>query len=175
MADPSGDAAGPRPVLVWALAAFHTALLVTLVVAGLYLAGAAGDVLSGLGTAVGVASYLGLWAVTWWTNRRVVAGVGPGLVTGRPDPLAVTRQAATWGGVAGLLFFVGLFVLGAGVVVVTSGLEAIRLLALAGLVGSVLSVAVGSAVGAGFAALDLLLVRAARLLTATDPGPPPAR
>ena len=94
--------ATPPPLLVWTLAAFHTATLVALAVAALHLAGRLGALLAGLDTAVGAAAYLYLWAVTWWTNRRWLAASGPALATGAADPRAVAVGAARWGAVAGL-------------------------------------------------------------------------
>lgn len=152
----------PGTLLVWCLATFHAALLVSLLVGGLYLADVAGDVLAGLETAVGVASYLYLWAVTWWTNRRWLERVGPAVASGRPALRPAVGEAVKWGGFTGLLFFAGLLVVGGGVVIFTTP-GAVLLVALAGLVGVVASFAVGAAVGALFAAVDVLLARAATM------------
>lgn len=152
-------AADPVSLLAWCLATFHTALLVSLFVIGFYLVGAAGDVLRGLETAVGIVVYLYLWGVTWWTHRRWLDAHGVALITGRPDPRAVTVDALKWGGVTGLLFFVGVLVPSAVVLVASNGFETIPLVVLATVVGTLLSFVVGAVVGMVFALLDLLLVR----------------
>lgn len=163
MGEARGDEEIPSRLLVWCLATMHTALLVSLLVGGLYVVGAAGDVLAALGTAAGIASYLYLWMVTGWTNRRWVDSVGPATVARRPDGRRAVGEAVKWGGLTGLLFFAGLLLVGATLIVATAGPGALLFVVLGGIVGAVASFAVGAAVGAVFAAMDVLLVRAAAM------------
>lgn len=145
-----------RGLLAWGLAGFHASFLVATLVTGLYLAGAAGDLLAGLDTRVGLALYGYLWAATWWTNRRWLAAVD--LVDDRTG--AVLRAATRWGAVTGLLLFVGPLAVASAFVVSGGGLGAIPFVLLGGVVGAILAAAVGALVGGLFAALDLLLLRA---------------
>lgn len=161
------------PLLSWALAAFHAALLVALAVAVLFALGLAGNQLAALETSVGVAAYCYLWAVTWWTNRRVVESVGSGLVTGSADSSAVLVEAMKWGGVVGLLVFLPALVIGIVLFVGAGGIEAVPFLLVAAVVGGVLAGGVGVVVGALYALLDLVLVRLAHAwLPAGDPSVP---
>ena len=165
-----GDAQGSEftPLLAWTFAAFHTALLVALVVALLFFAGLAGNQLAALDTSVGVVAYLYLWAVTWWTNRRMVEAVGAGLLTGSADSSAVLVEAMKWGGVAGLLVFLPVLVVGIVLIVAQGGLEAVPFLVIAASVGSVVAGGVGVVVGGVLALLDLGLVRLANVWLPRD-------
>lgn len=151
--DPRVDA---DPLLAWALASFHVVALVVGGVLLLHLVGALGSLLQGVGTALGLGLYLALWTATWRTNARWLreadlTGVRTTVVPG-----------AKWGAVTGVAFFAVVLV----VVAVAVGqpvLAAVLLLA-----GTLVSPVVGAAVGAGFAALDYLLVRAARRLARAE-------
>lgn len=162
------DQSRPSPLLAWALAAFHVALLVAVVVTALFFAGLAGNQLAALDTWVGVVAYLYLWGVTWWTNRQMIDAVGQGLVTGSASTSDVFVEAMKWGGVVGLLVFLPALVVGIVLFVGGGGLEAVPFLLLAAAVGTVVSAGVGVLVGAAFALLDLLLVRLARGWFPTD-------
>lgn len=153
----------PSALLAWSLAGFHVALLVALLVAGLYLGGAAGDLLAGLDTVVGLALYGYLWAVTWWTNRRWIATTGL-VTTGRPTPGAVLGSAIQWGGATGLLFLVVPLAVVVGFLVVTGGLGALPFALLVVVIGGLLAAAIGAVVGGLLAGLDLVLLRASRLV-----------
>lgn len=159
-----------QSLLAWSLASFHTALLVTLLLAGLYATGAAGELLAGLDTVVGLGLYAYLWAVTWWTNRRWLEAVGLAPAELPSEPRMVVGVALRWGAVAGLLFLVGPLVVLAGLFVVDGGLGILPFVVLAGLVGTLLAAAVGAFVGGMLATLDLALVRGSTaLVPATNP------
>ncbi|UPW00158.1 hypothetical protein M0R88_16795 [Halorussus gelatinilyticus] len=156
------------PLVVWALASFHTAALTAVLVGAIYLSGALGDLLSGLDTLLGLGLYLGLWATTWWTTRRAFAAIG---AAGRDGPVSrsvVLGTAGKWAGVDGVLFLwvlVGVFAAS------TVSVESVDLrgvfyfLAIAG-VASLLAFVVGAIVGLLFAALDLAAFRVAGSLVA---------
>ena len=157
----SGDRAAVPSLLVWALAAFHAALLVAIVVGALIFAGVAGNQLAALDTSVGVVAYGYLWAIAWWTNRRMLESAGPGLVDGSSAPTDVVVEAMRTGGLTGLLVFFPALVVGVVFLLAATGLEAVPFLLVAGAVGTTVAAGVGVVVGAAFALLDLLLVRAA--------------
>lgn len=149
------------PLLGWCLAGYHVALLVSLLLTGLFLAGAVGDLLAGLDTTVGLALYGYLWAVTWWTNRRWLASAG--LVGGRrPDPRVVFAGAMKWGGATGVLFLAAPLVVAAAFLVAEGGPEVTPFVVLVALVGTLLAAATGAVVGGLFAAFDVLLLRTSR-------------
>jgi hypothetical protein len=155
MAESTGRDAGE---LAWALAAFHVATLVAIGLFALAATGALGSLLQGVHTATGLGLYLGLWVITWRTNRRwldatALRGVRTTVVSG-----------ARWGAVTG---FGGLLLVLA-VVGLAVG-EALLVAALA-LVGTPLSLLVGGVVGAGFALVDLLIVAAGRRAAGIDAG-----
>ena len=57
------------PLRAWGLATFHTVSFVAVVVVGLHGRGSLAAALGRLDTALGVASFLGLWALTWTATR----------------------------------------------------------------------------------------------------------
>lgn len=156
------------PLVVWALASFHTATLTALLVGALYLSGALGDLLGGLDTLIGLGLYLGLWATTWWTTRRAFAAIGK---AGRDGPVSrsvLLGSGGKWAGVDGVLFLwllVGAFV-ASSVSVGSATVEgALYFLAFVG-IATLLAFAVGAVVGLLFAALDLAAFRVAGAVVA---------
>lgn len=156
---------GPPALVTWCLGTFHVAVLTVVAVLALQHGGAVGDVLSGLDTAIGLGLYAFLWIITWWTTRRGLRAVwrdgrGPtwkhGLV-----------RALAWGGVTGVVFFVGLFA-ALLVVLVAQGEDVLATLGF-GLVGAVVAALVGAVVGGVLGLLDVALLRAARMLDGTAP------
>ncbi|WP_135825685.1 hypothetical protein [Halorussus ruber] len=153
---------GDDPLVVWALASFHTAALVALLVAALYLAGPLGDLLSALDTAVGLTLYLGLWAATWWTNRRAfraIADAGTDSASVRAS--VVVGTAGKWAGVDGVLFL-WMLLFAAVFPPSTVTIAGVAYYLAFGGVGSLLAFVVGAIVGCLFALLDLALFRVAR-------------
>ncbi|MFC4449890.1 hypothetical protein [Halorussus aquaticus] len=157
------------PLVVWALATFHVAALVAVLVVALYRAGSLGDLLGGLDTVVGLALYLALWASTWWTTRRVLGAVADAGTDA--SALTVVGAGGRWGGVNGVCFlWLLLFVVAVpGADVTLAGV--LYFLAFGG-IGSILALGIGGIVGMLFAATDLALFRAARGLTSAPPFPP---
>ncbi|SEO54763.1 hypothetical protein SAMN04487948_103172 [Halogranum amylolyticum] len=159
----------PDPLLVWCLAAYHTALFTLVPVVGLHWTGALGDLLGGLSTTVGLALYLLLWATTWWTNRRLLATT--------PFEPSAWREILTggvkWGGVTGSCFLLELVVVavvqvaidgGLGVPDVASVLPLLLFLAL----GAATAFVVGGLVGVVQAVLDLLALGVADAMTTAE-------
>lgn len=170
MATESTPAIPDDSLVVWALASFHTGLLVAVLVTALHLDGPIGDLLAGLSTTVGLVLYLGLWATTWWTNRRWLRALA--------DPEIDSSTVLTgmkWGGVNGVCFFWVLVVVNVAQFINLENLAALEvgvaaLFVFAGLVGSILALGIGGIVGSLFAILDLALVRvAARIVPETSP------
>lgn len=148
----SVDDAPPDPLLAWALAGFHVALLVVVAVTVLHAVGALGDLLGGLGTGTGLWLYAALWALTWLTNRRFL----------RSATLSATRQsvlqAAMLGGATGVAFLLVLsLTLGA---ITLNPVLAVLLAA----VGTPIAVLVGAAVGLIAFGVDMTVVAVARWL-----------
>jgi len=150
-ADEASEPSESDPFLAWMLASFHTTTLLVAPLLGLYAVDALGSLLQGVHTATGLGLYLALWGLTFWTNRRWLAGT-------RLDGWGAVVPGATWGAVTGVGF---LFVLVAAVGVIVG--EPVLVAALA-LVGAPVAALVGVVVGAGFAVLDLLVVTAGRRL-----------
>lgn len=155
----------PSPLFVWATGSFHAALLVVALVGGLHLAGAAGDLLQGVGTLPGAVVYLYLWAVTLATTRRALRASGVTPAGGVPDGRNALGAALRWGGATGLGFFAGPFVVVAGAFFLRGGLDAASVVGLLLIVGGIVAAVAGAVVGAVLALLDLALLRAAVLVT----------
>lgn len=151
------DGPGPAPPLaVWAVATFNAALLVVSAVGLLYAGGGLGVRLAALDTSTGLLAFLYLWAVTWWTNRRWLAGLGPAGLSGRAGRTDVVVAALRWGAVAGVLVFAPVFVVASAIVGGNAGLDAVPFLLVGAAIGAALSAGVGVVVGGLLAATDLL-------------------
>jgi hypothetical protein len=146
---------GPEedPLLVWALASFHAALVlvVPLTAAHAVAPSGVGGLLAGLDTLVGVALYLVLWGSTWWSNRRYLAA------SEFDDLRGTLRAGAKWGAVTGLPLF--LCVVVAALLVTTPVFAALLLV-----VGGLVALLVGGVVGATLAGVDVALDRLAEAL-----------
>lgn len=149
---------------VWALASFHSAGLVALLVVALYFDGSLGDLLGGLDTVTGLGLYLGLWAATWWTNRRAFAAVAD--AGSDASASVVVGTGGKWAGVDGILFL-WMLLLVAVFPPASVTVEGVVYFLAIGCVASLLAFAVGAVVGSLFAALDLALFRVAGSLGPT--------
>lgn len=156
---PVYDRRDPASLLAWAVAAFNAAVLVVVAVGLLYAVGGLGGALDRLDTVLGLAAYLYLWAVTWWTNRRWLADVGDRALGGDADATRFLAGALTWGAAAGVLLFVPVLVVLAGLIG-AGGLAALAFLLLAAVLGAAVAAGVGAFVGGVLGLLDLLLMRA---------------
>jgi hypothetical protein len=159
-----GDGGGSDPLVVWALAAVHAALLVVVPVAVIVAVDprALGDLLSGLSTSTGLFVYGALWATTRWTNGRLLDRTPFALGAWR----AVVRGAAVWGAVTGVAFLAELLVGGLAVLAlrgsITLSVPGPSLLAVLG-IAALLAGLVGALVGVALAAVDLAVLRATRV------------
>lgn len=172
---PDGGHGRAPPLLVWALATFHVAVLVAVAVGVLYASGTLGNQIAALDTSVGVVAYLSIWGITWWTNRRMLDDLGPAPLGRTTDRVDVVVGALRWGGVTGLLVFLPIYVLALVFFAAAGGLEAVPILLVGGAVALVLAVGAGVLVGGVLALLDLALARLVRVWlpeSAVDRGTP---
>jgi hypothetical protein len=99
----------PPPLLTWALAAFHTALFVAVLVALAYRNGSLGNLLGGLSTELGFAIYAALWLSVGWCTGRTLRDTAQFVNNRRVDVRQTVSLAPYWGAGAGGLFL-GIFV-----------------------------------------------------------------
>lgn len=160
-------------VIVWALATFHASLFMLVALLFLYWQNVLRNILPTLNTAVGLGLFVLLWAITWWTTRRAVAGMH--------DDSAIVGLAARWGGVNGVLF---LLIAGAGAALALATTEPTGPSVLPFLgaalflaIGSLFAFAIGAAVGTVLGFIDAALLQVARRLAlgATDTAPTRSR
>jgi hypothetical protein len=153
------------PLLAWALASFHAAVLLALPLAVVHAVAPVvlGDLLADLDSRVGIGLYVVLWGSAWWSNRRYLTA------SDFDDAAPTVRTGATWGAVTGLPLL--------GCVVVAAAVVANPVLAGLVLVAGVLvALLVGAVVGAVAAAVDVALDRlAGRLVSATVSAAPSVR
>jgi hypothetical protein len=151
----------PRGGLVeWSLATFHASAFVLAIVFFLYSRDALGSALGGLNTLLGLALFMALWATTYLTTCRALAGID---LLREGDRVLFARRAFRWGAANGMAFLgiLGLVLVGAAVFVSPS----ILLTALfVGPFALVISAVVGAVVGAIFSAIDLALLALGRAL-----------
>ncbi|MFC7046641.1 hypothetical protein ACFQH6_15625 [Halobacteriaceae archaeon GCM10025711] len=156
----------PDPLLVWALATFHVAALVSVAAVALHANGVLGQVLGELDTLVGVGLFVVVWALTWWSNRRWLTDVSLA-----DDGQGAVVAGARWGGVEGVLVLVApLLVL---VVVLVAQGGSVPVLAGLGVVALLVAGVVGGVVGAAFALVDVTLVRTAEYVLPEPMGEDP--
>ncbi|MDA0256812.1 MAG: hypothetical protein O3C25_03615 [Chloroflexi bacterium] len=166
-----------RRVTAWALGTAHAALLTLVPVLLVFRGGGLGDDLEGLSTAVGLALYALLWAVSLLGTVGALRRIGPDVAAPTDS---VVAAGALWGGVAGAAFLVvGLVALAsyataegiaqgtvgpADIVVGAAGVAAIAV------IGGAFAFIGGAMVGALVALVDVALLAAARAVV-TAPRP----
>ena len=155
-------------LVTWALATFHAALFVLVIVFFGYRGGGLGGALGGLNTFVGLGLFLVLWATTYLTTSRALMGLD--LIASARARRAYPRRAFRWGAANGMSFLVVLGIVAVLTAVantrpgqVTSGilLPALFIAPIA----LVVSAVVGGAVGLFFGIVDLGLFAVAGLGT----------
>jgi hypothetical protein len=147
-------------LLTWSLTTFHTTVFVLAIVLLAYSGGGLGQALSGLNTFAGLGLFVALWATTYLTTARALAGLD--FIGSARDRSGYGRRAFRWGAANGMSFLAVL-----GVVALVVAIANTR----PGQVGSgillpalfiapialVVSAAVGGAVGVLFGIIDLAL------------------
>ena len=95
----------------WSLGSFHAAVLTLLLVLLGFRGGRLGDALGGLDTAVGLAIFALLWAISWWATARATRGL-PSIDAALESGAAhIFWRAWAAGGLAGFVFLLSLAVL----------------------------------------------------------------
>jgi hypothetical protein len=147
-------------LLTWSLTTFHTTVFVLVIVLFAYSGGGLGRALSGLNTFAGLGLFVALWATTYVTTERALAGLD--LIGSARDRGGYGRRAFRWGAANGMSFLAVLGIVAVVVAVantrpgeVASGilLPALSLAPIA----LVVSAAVGGVVGVLFGIIDLAL------------------
>ena len=163
-----GISTGPEalvpPLRAWSLATFHTVSFVAAVVVGVHVRGSLTAALGRLDTALGVASFLGLWALTWAATRAGLRALESD-EDDRGSAAIVMRLtvAGGWNGIGifGALVFVLLFNLaGRG----TPALAFVPVFFLAVAIGASLAFTIGAVVGFVYGLVDAALLRGAAAL-----------
>ena len=152
------------PLRVWSLATFHSVSFVAAVVVGLHLRGSLTAALGRLDTALGVAAFLGLWALTWTATH---AGLRA-LESDEDDRGSVSivmrlTVAGGWNGIGifGALVFVLLFNLaGRG----TPSLAFVPVFFFGVAIGAALAFTIGAVVGFVYGLVDAALLRGSAAL-----------
>ncbi|HTD64355.1 MAG TPA: hypothetical protein VK732_06430 [Verrucomicrobiae bacterium] len=153
-------------LVTWSLATFHASIFVLAIVLFAYSRGGLGGALSGLNTFVGLGLFVALWATTYLTTARALAGLD--LIASARDRDGYLRRTLRWGSRNGMAFLgvlgvVGLFAalsntrpeqVGPGILFPALFIAPIAL---------VVSAAVGGAVGLIFGFIDLALFALAGL------------
>jgi hypothetical protein len=145
-------------LVTWALATFHATTFVLAIVLFAYSTGGLGTTLSGLNTLVGLGLFLALWATTYVTTAKALAGLD--LVASSRDRRGYVGRTLRWGSRNGMAFLAVL-----GVVALFAALARTRpqdlwpgilfpALFIAP-IALVVSAAVGGAVGVIFGLIDL--------------------
>lgn len=153
-------------LVTWALATFHAAVFVLIIVVGAYSGGGLGTALGGLNTFVGLGLFVALWATTYATTSRALQGLD--LIGSPRDRSGYARRAFRWGAVNGMSFLaiLGIVALVVAVINTRPGQVATGILVPALFIAPfavVVSAAVGATVGLILGTLDLGLFALAGL------------
>jgi hypothetical protein len=153
-------------LLTWSLATFHATVFVLAIVLFVYSRDALGAGLSGLNTFVGLGLFVALWATTYATTSRALAGLD--LIGSARDRDRYASRALRWGAANGMAFLamLGLVAVVTAVSNARPGQVASGILLPALFIAPialVVSAAVGGAVGALFGIIDLGLFALAGL------------
>jgi len=165
MAGIRDEVEAPVPLLrAWSLATFHTVSFVASVVVGVHLRGSLAAGLGRLDTALGVAAFLGLWALTWAATRAGLRGFDSDGDDQVSDSMVMRLTVAGgWNGIGifGALVFVLLFNLtGRG----TPGLAFVPVFFFGVAIGGSLAFTIGAVVGFAYGLVDAALLRGSAAL-----------
>lgn len=152
----------PGASITVALATFHTALLVLVVLGLVYFDGGLGDALDDLNTVVGLSLFVYLWLITWMTTAEALRRIGwPSLVR-RGDILPQSMLWGGWSGVATVAGTVPIAIILSPIVALATGdadTAAIAVFALpVAAIASPFAFAVGASVGLFIGLIDYLLL-----------------
>jgi hypothetical protein len=148
------------PLRAWSLATFHTVSFVAALVAGVHVRGSLAAALGRLDTTLGVASFLGLWALTWTATR---AGLRALEFDDDRGPASMVMRLTIAGGWNGIGIFAALIVVflfnlaSRG----TPALTFVPLLFLGVSIGGSLAFTIGAVVGFVYGLVDAALLRGA--------------
>lgn len=153
-------------LVTWALATFHATFFVLVIVLFAYSGGGLGLALGGLNTFVGLGLFTALWATTYFTTAKALAGLD--LIGSARDRGGYPRRTLRWGARNGMAFLAILAIVALFVAVTSTRPELIGTgilfpaLFIAPIALAV-SAAVGGAVGLAFGFIDLALFALAGL------------
>jgi hypothetical protein len=145
MTAPQVDA---RHLVTWSLSTFHASAFVLAIVLFLYSRDVLGPALGGLNTLVGLGLFVALWATTYATTARAIAGLDP--MATESDGERYWRRALRWGAANGIAFlavlaivFVGSVALTAPGILITAVIASPFAIAVAAVVGAVVGTILG--------------------------------
>ena len=153
-------------LVTWSLATFHASTFVLTIVLLAYSRGGLGGTLSGLNTFVGLGLFVALWATTYFTTARALAGLD--LIASLRDRDGYLRRTLRWGSRNGMAFLAVLGVVALFAAVANTRPEQVGpgilfpALFIAP-IALVVSAGVGGAVGLIFGFIDLALFAIAGL------------
>ena len=153
------DATDPTPLRVWSLATFHAISFVAAVAAAGHLSGGLRASLARLETALGVAAFLGLWALTWAATRAGLVALGSDRDDDSMAALVMRLTVAGgWNGIAlfGVLVLIALFNIASHG---TATLYLVPVLLLVLVIGSALAFTIGGIVGFAYGLIDAVVLR----------------
>ena len=156
-----------RRLTIWALATFHAAVFVLGAVLLVYPRGHFGATLAGLNTAVGLGLFLALWATTYVTTRRALAGID--LFAAEVDGVRFGNRALRLGAANGIAFVavLGAVLIASSMIATPPGQNPAGVLPFALFAAPfavIFAAVIGAVVGATFGVLDLALLGVARRL-----------
>jgi hypothetical protein len=150
---------------LWSLATFHTVSFVAAVVVGVHVSGSLAGALGALNTALGVAAFLALWAITWFATRTGLYGMEPRVEDA--SLLTIVESTIVAGGWNGVGIFALILCAGAASIVARNGSRGpalIPVLFFVAVLGSLLAFTIGAVVGLVYGLIDALLLRAGAAL-----------
>ena len=153
-------------LVTWSLATFHATAFVLAIVLFAYSRDALGAGLSGLNTFVGLGLFVALWATTYFTTAKALAGLD--LLGSARDRDGYMRRTLRWGARNGMAFLAVLGVVALGIAISNTqpgqiGLGILFPALLIAPIALVVAAAVGGAVGVIFGFIDLALFAVAGL------------
>ena len=155
-----------QPALrLWSLATFHTVSFVAAVVVAEHVSGSLAGALGRLNTALGVAAFLALWAITWFATSKGLYGMEPRVEDA--SLLTIVESTIVAGGWNGVGIFALILSLSVASILAgngSGGPALIPVLFFVAVIGSLLAFTIGAVVGLVYGLIDALLLRAGAAL-----------